>query len=27
LKRSGAEKLNPRFYGPYRVGMKVDEVA
>ena len=27
LKRSGAEKLKPRFYGPYRVIMRVGEVA
>jgi hypothetical protein len=27
LKRSGAEKLKPRFYGPYRVIMMVGEVA
>jgi hypothetical protein len=27
LKRSGAEKLNPRFYGSYRVIRKVGEVA
>jgi hypothetical protein len=27
LKRSGAEKLKHRFYGPYRVRRKADEVA
>jgi hypothetical protein len=27
LKRSGAEKLKPGFYGPYRVIKRVDEVA
>jgi hypothetical protein len=27
LKRSGAEKLKPRFYGPYRVIKRVGEVA
>jgi hypothetical protein len=27
LKKSRAEKLNPRFYGPYRVIMRVGEVA
>jgi hypothetical protein len=27
LKRSGAEKLKPRFYGPYRVIRRVGEVA
>ena len=27
LKRSGAEKLKPRFYEPYKVVMKVGEVA
>ena len=27
LKKSGAEKLNPRFYGPYRVIRRVGEVA
>ena len=27
LKRSGAEKLKPRFYGPYKVTRKVGEVA
>jgi hypothetical protein len=27
LKKSGAEKLKPRFYGPYRIMCQVDEVA
>jgi hypothetical protein len=27
LKKSGAEKLKPRFYGPYRVIRRVGEVA
>jgi hypothetical protein len=27
LKKSGAEKLKPRFYGPYRVTKRVGEVA
>ena len=27
LKKSRAKKLKPRFYGPYRVIRKVDEVA
>jgi hypothetical protein len=27
LKRSGAEKLKPRFYGPYKIIRKVGEVA
>jgi hypothetical protein len=27
LKRSGAKKLKPRFYGPYRVIRRVGEVA
>jgi hypothetical protein len=27
LKRSGAEKLKPRFYGPYRISRRVGEVA
>ncbi len=27
LKKSGPEKLKPRFYGPYRVSPKVGEVA
>jgi hypothetical protein len=27
LKRSGAEKLNLRFYGPYKIIRKVGEVA
>jgi hypothetical protein len=27
LKRSGAEKLKPRFYGPYRIIRRVGEVA
>jgi hypothetical protein len=27
LKRSGAENLKPRFYGPYKIIRKVGEVA
>ena len=27
LKKSGAEKLKPRFYGPYRIMRRVGEVA
>jgi hypothetical protein len=27
LKKSGTKKLKPRFYGPYRVGRRVGEVA
>jgi hypothetical protein len=27
LKKSGVEKLNPRFYGPYRIMRRVGEVA
>ena len=27
LKKTGAEKLKPRFYGPYKVVWKVGEVA
>ena len=27
LKQKGAEKLKPRFYGPYRVSRRVGEVA
>jgi hypothetical protein len=27
LKKSGAEKLKPQFYGPYRVTRRVGEVA
>jgi hypothetical protein len=27
LKKSGVKKLKPRFYGPYRVGRRVGEVA
>ena len=27
LKKSGAEKLKPRFYGPYRIMSRVGEVA
>jgi hypothetical protein len=27
LKRSGAEKLNPKFYGPYRVIRRIGGVA
>jgi hypothetical protein len=27
LKKSGAEKLKPRFYGPYRIMHRVGEVA
>jgi len=27
LKRSGAENLKPRFYGPYKVVRKVGEIA
>jgi hypothetical protein len=27
LKRSGAENLKPKFYGPYRVTRRVGEVA
>ena len=27
LKKKGAEKLKPRFYGPYRIIRKVEEVA
>jgi hypothetical protein len=27
LKRSGAEKLNPKFYGPYRFIRRIGEVA
>ena len=27
LKKSGAEKLKPRFYGPYRIMCRVGEVA
>ena len=27
LKRNGAEKINPRYYGPYKVIQKIGEVA
>jgi hypothetical protein len=27
LKRSRAEKLNPKFYGPYRIIERIGEVA
>jgi hypothetical protein len=27
LKKSGAEKLKPRFYGPYRIMRRVGDVA